>query len=185
MRGCQIMAKTKQEVFLDELMRHKEIFIEDGDIQEIAARNIVKRLLLLDTGEEINVYINSGGGVFSDGFTIYDAIRSCRSPVYGTVVGKAASMAVLILQACHRRLARENSTISFHSLILEIKGEWDLFMAHASQKVKEAAQAQERMDTAISARSNLSVIEVKRFCAEKRVFTAVEALRLGLIDEIV
>ena len=48
------------------------------------ARTIVAQLLYLDSisNEPIQLIINTGGGVVTDGLAIYDTMKTIRSPVH-------------------------------------------------------------------------------------------------------
>lgn len=84
----------------------EKILIEDrkiffwGPVEEKTARDVVNKLILLDSlkpGEEIKLFINSPGGVVSDGMVIYDTMKMISSPVSTICMGMAASMAAILL----------------------------------------------------------------------------------------
>src|SRR4051794_3296842 len=73
-----------------------------GVVEDKSARDIVSKLLLLDSdkpGEEIKLYINSPGGVVTSGMVIYDTMRMISSPVSTICMGLAASMGSILLSA--------------------------------------------------------------------------------------
>lgn len=71
-----------------------------GVVDDKSARDVVSKLLLLDadkTGQEINFYINSPGGVVTSGMVIYDTMKMLKSPVTTICMGLAASMGSILL----------------------------------------------------------------------------------------
>jgi ATP-dependent Clp protease protease subunit len=78
------------------------IIILGTPINDAVASNIVAQLLFLeseDPEKDINLYINSPGGVVSAGLAIYDTMQYLRCDVATTCVGMAASMGAVLLTA--------------------------------------------------------------------------------------
>lgn len=83
------------------LMKDRVIML-GTEIDAVAANILVAQLLYLDAedGEkEISLYINSPGGIVTDGLAIIDTMRYIRAPVATICYGLAASMAAIILAA--------------------------------------------------------------------------------------
>ena len=81
------------------LIEQRKIFFW-GAVEEKTAKEAVAKLLLLDSlkpGEEIKMYINSPGGVVTDGMVIYDTMQMISSPVSTICMGMAASMGAILL----------------------------------------------------------------------------------------
>jgi ATP-dependent Clp protease protease subunit len=81
------------------LIEQRKIFFW-GAVEEKTAKEVVSKLLLLDSlkpGEEIKLYINSPGGVVTDGMVIYDTMQMISSPVSTICMGMAASMGAILL----------------------------------------------------------------------------------------
>ena len=72
-----------------------------GMVNDKSARHVVDRLMYLDSlnNDEIKLYINSPGGYVTSGFSMYDTIKSIKSPVSTICTGLAASMGSIILSA--------------------------------------------------------------------------------------
>ena len=78
------------------------IIILGTPVDNNVASSIVAQLLFLesqDAEKDINLYINSPGGVVSAGMAIYDTIQYVKCDVATTCVGMAASMGALLLTA--------------------------------------------------------------------------------------
>ncbi len=88
-------------------------------INDDVANTIIAQLLFLeseDPDKDINIYINSPGGVVTSGLAIYDTIQFMKAPVSTICVGQAASMGGLLLTAGAKgkRFALPNAQIMIH-----------------------------------------------------------------------
>ncbi len=93
----KILAKKLEKQFFEK----RAVYLW-GVVEDKTARDVVSKLLLLDTdkpGEEIKLYINSPGGVVTSGMVIYDTIKMLNSPVSTICMGLAASMGSILLSA--------------------------------------------------------------------------------------
>ena len=101
-----------------ELLHGRRTILLFGKVDNKMATEIVTNLFYLDSvsSEPITILINSTGGIVTDGFAVYDAIRMLSSPVNTVVIGKAYSMATVILAAGTkgRRFATPNARIMVH-----------------------------------------------------------------------
>src|SRR5438067_13602552 len=83
------------------LLKERVVFI-GGAIEDVAATLVVAQLLFLEADnpkKEINMYINSPGGVVTSGMAIYDTMQFVRPAVSTLCVGQAASAGSLLLAA--------------------------------------------------------------------------------------
>jgi ATP-dependent Clp protease protease subunit len=100
------------------LLKERIIFIGDA-IEDHLANLVIAQLLFLDSEDpekDINLYINSPGGVVNSGLAIYDTMQFVRAPVSTICIGMAASMAAVLLAAGAKgkRFALPNSRIMIH-----------------------------------------------------------------------
>ena len=83
------------------LLKDRVIFIV-GPIEDHMANLVVAQLLFLESenpDKDINLYINSPGGVVSAGLAIYDTMQFIRCDVSTMCIGQAASMGAVLLAA--------------------------------------------------------------------------------------
>ena len=89
-----------------------------GMVNDKSARHVVDRLIYLDSlnNDEIKLYINSPGGYVTSGFSMYDTIKSIKSPVSTICTGLAASMGSIILSAGEkgRRFIQPHARVMIH-----------------------------------------------------------------------
>ncbi|MBT8060799.1 MAG: ATP-dependent Clp protease proteolytic subunit, partial [Gammaproteobacteria bacterium] len=83
------------------LLKDRVVFIV-GPVEDHMANLVVAQLLFLESenpDKDINLYINSPGGVVSAGLAIYDTMQFIRCDVSTMCVGQAASMGAVLLAA--------------------------------------------------------------------------------------
>ncbi|HEU4437303.1 MAG TPA: ATP-dependent Clp protease proteolytic subunit, partial [candidate division Zixibacteria bacterium] len=100
------------------LLKDRIIFI-GTPIDDNIANLVIAQLIFLeaeDPEKDINVYINSPGGVVTSGLAIYDTMQFIKPDVATTCVGMAASMGALLLAAGapKKRFALPHSRIMIH-----------------------------------------------------------------------
>ena len=109
------------------LLKERIIFLGTG-INDQVANAIIAQLLFLDREDperDINLYINSPGGVITAGLAIYDTMQLIRPDVSTICVGMAASMGTVLLcgGATGKRFALPNSTIHMHQALGGAQGQ--------------------------------------------------------------
>jgi len=101
------------------LLKDRIVFV--GQIDDHIANLIIAQLLFLqmeDGKKDINLYINSPGGVVTAGLAIYDTMQFLTCDVVTYCIGMAASMAAVLLCAGTKgkRFALPNSDIMIHQV---------------------------------------------------------------------
>src|SRR5689334_515881 len=109
------------------LLRERIVFL-GTPIDDQVANLIVAQLLYLDREDpdkDINMYINSPGGVIYAGLAIYDTMQLIRPNVSTICVGTCASMATILLSAGAKgkRFTLPNSTIHMHQPLGGVRGQ--------------------------------------------------------------
>ena len=99
------------------LLKERKVFLW-GQVDDKSAKHVVDRLLYLDavSNEDIHFYINSPGGYVTSGFSIYDTIKSIKSPVSTICTGLAASMGSILLSAGEKgkRFIQPHARVMIH-----------------------------------------------------------------------
>ncbi len=108
------------------LLKERIIFL-GTPIDDTVANLIVAQLLYLareDPDREIQMFINSPGGVIDSGLAVYDTMHLIQPPVSTTCVGMAASMGAVLLSggAKGKRAALPNSRIMIHQASGGVQG---------------------------------------------------------------
>ncbi|MFQ6118224.1 MAG: ATP-dependent Clp protease proteolytic subunit, partial [Candidatus Bipolaricaulia bacterium] len=100
------------------LLEERIIFVKDV-IDDYMADLVIAQMLFLDSKDperEINLYINTPGGVVTSGLAIYDTMQYVQSPVKTICIGQAASIGAVLLAAGTKgkRYSLPNSRILIH-----------------------------------------------------------------------
>ena len=166
------------------LLRERIVFL-GTPIMDQTANLIIAQLLFLereDPEKDINLYVNSPGGVISAGLAIYDTIRLLKCNVSTICVGMAASMATVLLSsgAKGKRYALPNSTIHMHQPVGGAQGQaTDVEIA-----AREIIRMQDKIRTIISENTGQSYDKVARDTDRDYYLTPEQALDYGIVDEV-
>src|SRR5438105_3091708 len=100
------------------LLKERVVFCV-GPVDDYMANVIVAQLLFLESDnpdKDINLYINSPGGVVTAGLAIYDTMQFIKPDVSTICIGQAASIAALLLAegSKGKRYALPNSRVLIH-----------------------------------------------------------------------
>lgn len=90
---------TELPNFKNEFLKDRKVFLW-GVVEDSSAQDLTSRLLYLEKespGKEIQLFINSPGGVVTAGMVIYDTMQLISSPVSTICLGLAASMGSILL----------------------------------------------------------------------------------------
>lgn len=154
-------------------------------IDEDVASSIVAQLLFLqhtDPQRDIWFYINSPGGSVRDGLAIYDTMKLITPNVNTVCIGRAGSMATILLAAgTHgRRYALPRATVHFHPAGGGAEG----YAPDLERIVGELLRIQQVGNGLLAADTGRTPEEITRDFSRDRFMTAQEAKAYGFIDEI-
>lgn len=154
-------------------------------IDDHVASLICAQLLFLESDnpeKEINLYINSPGGVVTAGLAIYDTMQYISAPVATLCLGQAASMAALLLAsgAPGMRYALPHSRIMIHQVLGGFSGQATDIDIHA----REILRTKESLNQILSNHTGKDVKKVTKDAERDKFFSAAEAKDYGLIDDI-
>lgn len=166
------------------LLKDRIIFI-GTPIDDDIANLIIAQFLFLeseDPDKEINVYVNSPGGVISAGLAIYDTMRFIQCPISTLCMGQAASMGALLLAAGNfgKRFALPNSRIIIHQPIGGVQGQASDISIHA----KEILRIRQELNQILAFHTKQDLARIERDTERDFIMTAAEAKEYGIIDEV-
>jgi ATP-dependent Clp protease protease subunit len=97
------------------LIQERIIFIDNPITAELA-NGVVAQMLYLDSvsNEKINIYINSPGGIITQGLAIYDVSKLLKSPIRTVGIGEVASMGAVLMLMGEERCGLENTRFMLH-----------------------------------------------------------------------
>jgi ATP-dependent Clp protease protease subunit len=166
------------------LLKERIIFL-GTPIDDQVANLIVAQLLFLnheDPEREINMYINSPGGVVYAGFAIYDTMKMISNPISTVAVGVTASFGTVLLTAGTkgRRYALPHATIHMHQPLGGAQGQATDIEIAARQILRQKAILNDILSK--STGQPLEVIE--RDTDRDFYLDAKGAVEYGLVDEV-
>jgi ATP-dependent Clp protease protease subunit len=166
------------------LLKDRIVFL-GSSIDDDVANIVIAQFLFLeseDPDKDIQLYINSPGGVVTAGLAIYDTIQYVRCTVSSICIGQAASMGSLLLGAGEhgRRFALPHSRIMIHQPHGGARG----FASDIEIQAKEIRHLKEVCIDILVAATNRSREEITRDIDRDYYMGAEQAKEYGLIDEV-
>jgi ATP-dependent Clp protease protease subunit len=167
------------------LLKERIIFLV-GPINDNVASLVTAQLLFLeseDPKKEINLYINSPGGLVTAGLGIYDTMQYIKPDVSTLCIGQAASMGSFLLAAGKKgkRLSLPNSRIMVHQPSAGFQGQATDIEIHAN----EVMDLKKRLNEIYSKHTGKSVDDVKKALERDNFMKPDTAKEFGLIDAVV
>jgi len=167
------------------LLKDRIIFLS-GEIDDTVANLVVAQMIFLeaeDPDKDIYLYINSPGGSITSGMAIYDTMQYIKCDVNTICIGMAASMAAFLLTAGKKgkRKALPNSEIMIHQPLGGARGQATDIAIHA-QRILDIKK---KLNEILSARTGQPLEKVEADVERDYFMTADEALKYGVIDEII
>lgn len=168
------------------LLRDRIVMV-NGPIEDNLANLVIAQLLFLsaeNSEREINMYINSPGGVIAAGLGIYDTMRALPCPIATTCVGYAASFGTILLLAGDkgRRFAMPHARIHMHQ---PLQGGLSGQASDIEIAAKEILYTRGVINDIISKHTGQPIERINRDTDRDFYMSALEAKEYGLIDEIV
>ena len=162
------------------------IILLNEEVNSASAGVVVAQLLYLEgqgPEKDISLYINSPGGVITDGMAIYDTMQYIKCDVSTICIGMAASMGAFLLAAGAKgkRFALPNSEIMIHQPSGGAQGQATDISIHANHILR----VKDKLNQILSERTGQPLEVVKRDTERDNFMTAQEALEYGLIDKVI
>ena len=162
------------------------IILLNEEVNSASAGVVVAQLLYLegqDPEKDISLYINSPGGVITDGMAIYDTMQYIKCDVSTICLGMAASMGAFLLAAGTKgkRFALPNSEIMIHQPSGGAQGQATDISIHANHILR----VKDKLNQILSERTGQPLDVIKRDTERDNFMTAQEALEYGLIDKVI
>ena len=167
------------------LLKERIIFL-GTQVDDNMSSLIIAQLLFLeadDPDKDIYMYINSPGGVITSGFGILDTMNYIKPDIATICMGQAASMAAVLLSAGTKgkRSALENSRVMIHQPLGGYQGQASDIEIHT----KEILYLRDKLNKILSDNTGQSVKAIEKDTNRDNFMSAPDALKYGLIDQIV
>jgi len=166
------------------LLKERVIFCV-GPVDDHMANLIVAQLLFLESDnpdKDIQLYINSPGGVITAGMSIYDTMQFIKPDVATMCLGQAASMGAVLLAggAQGKRHALPNSRVMIHQPLGGFQGQATDIEIHA----REILHARERLNEVLAHHTGQPLDKIKHDTERDFFMSADSATEYGVIDGV-
>jgi ATP-dependent Clp protease protease subunit len=162
------------------------IIILGSPINDVVASAIVAQLLFLeseDPEKDINLYINSPGGVVSAGLAIYDTMQHIKCDVATTCMGMAASMGAVLLTAgtAGKRSCLPHARVMIHQPLGGVQGQ----ASDIEIEAQEIIRIKKELSQIIGDHAGKSLEDIIRDSDRNNWMSADEAKNYGLVDNVI
>jgi ATP-dependent Clp protease protease subunit len=167
------------------LLKERIIFIGSPMDDEMANLIIAQMLFLAaeDSEKDINIYINSPGGVVTAGLAIYDTMQYLKSPITTICIGQAASMGAMLLAAGTKgkRYALPNARIMIHQPLGGAQGQ----ATDIEIQTKEIMRVKKLLNEILAKHTGQPLAKIEKDTDRDFYMSAQEAVEYGLVDEVI
>jgi len=166
------------------LLKDRIVFI-GAPIDDIVANLVIAQMLFLeaeDPDKDIQLYINSPGGIVPSGLAIYDTMQFVKPDVATTCVGMAASMGALLLAAGTKgkRAALPNARIMIHQPWGGVQGQ----VTDIQIQAKELITIKQRLNEILVKHTGHPLEKIEKDTDRNYFMSAQESVEYGLIDQV-
>jgi ATP-dependent Clp protease protease subunit len=166
------------------LLKERVVFIV-GPIEDHMANLVVAQLLFLESenpDKDINLYINSPGGVVSAGLSIYDTMQFINPDVSTMCIGQAASMGAVLLTAGAqgKRYSLPHSRVMLHQPSGGFQGQQSDIEIHA----KEILETRDRLNQILAHHTGQKLDKIAKDTDRDFFMGAESAVEYGLVDSV-
>ncbi len=185
MPAAGVSYQRTREMTIDELLLENRIVFLIGEINFSSAARVMMQMLYLENqkrGQDIHFYVNSPGGSVDDTLALYDTMRFLSSPVNTYCLGRAYSGGAVLLTAGvkGKRFILPHAKVMIHQPYGGITGQAEDIRIQAEQIIKSKAE----LNRIIAFHTGQTVEQVTKDGERDKYFTAEEALKYGLVDEV-
>jgi len=167
------------------LLKDRIVFL-GTPVDDDVANVIAAQMLFLeseDPDKDINLYINSPGGVVSAGMAIYDTMQYVKPQVSTICLGQAASMGAFLLSggAPGKRFALPNARIMIHQPSGGSQGQ----ATDIEIQAKEIIRLKKRLNEIMAKNTKQPLERIEKDTERDYFMSAIEAKEYGLVDEVI
>jgi len=167
------------------LLKDRIVFI-GNPIDDDIANLVIAQLLFLeaeDPDKDVNLYINSPGGMVTAGMAIYDTMQFIKPKVATVCIGQAASMAAVLLAggATGKRTALPNVRILIHQPMGGTRGQ----ATDIKIQAEEILRMREELNKILSKHTGQSLERIALDTERDYFMSAEQARSYGIIDQVV
>jgi len=177
-------SRQRQMGIRDLLLENRIIFL-DGPIMDASANAIVMQLLFLQSesrNQDVHLYVNSPGGSVTATMAIYDTMQFIDCDVCTYCVGLAASGGAIVLAGGTKgkRFVLPHSKVMIHQPYGEVGGQ----VSDIEIQAKDILDTRQTLNEILSSHTGQPIEIIAKDTDRDRFMTAEEAVKYGLVDEV-
>ena len=168
------------------LLKDRIIFL-GGPIVDPIANSVIAQLLFLasrDSNKDIQLYVNSPGGVLTSALAIYDTMQYIKCPISTVCIGSAASGAAVLLASGTKgkRFSLPNAQILLHQVAVSgVSGE----AVEVEIAAKQIIKLKDKVNRILARHTGQPLERIEKDTDRDFYLSAEEAKEYGLIDEVI
>ncbi|TVQ70669.1 MAG: ATP-dependent Clp endopeptidase proteolytic subunit ClpP [Balneolaceae bacterium] len=161
------------------------IIILGTPINDAVASSIVAQMLFLESDDpekDINLYVNSPGGVVSSGLAIYDTMQHVRCNIATICMGMAASMGAVLLAGGTKgkRTLLPHSKVMIHQPLGGTQGQ----ASDIEIEAREIIRIKQTLSEILARHTGKDIDEIIRDSDRNKWMNSEESLAYGLVDKV-
>ena len=167
------------------LLKERIIFIGEP-IDDDTANVVIAQLLFLDAEDgkkDIQIYINSPGGIVTAALAIYDTMQFVKPDIHTICLGEAASAAAVLLASGKKgkRWILPNARVMIHQVIGGTQGQ----AKDVEIQTKEMVRVKNQVNAILAKHTGQSLGKIEKDTDRDFFMTGEEAKKYGIVDKIV
>jgi ATP-dependent Clp protease protease subunit len=167
------------------LLKERIIFIGEP-IDDHVANVVIAQLLFLDAEDskkDIQIYINSPGGVVTSALAIYDTMQFVKADIHTICIGEAASAAAVLLASgkSGKRWILPNARVMIHQVMGGAQGQ----AADVEIQTKEMIRVKNQVNQILAHHTGQKLAKIEKDTDRDFYMSAEEAKKYGIVDKIV
>ena len=174
-----------REMTLEEMLLENRVVFLVGEINHISASRVIMQMLYLQSvkkDQDINLYINSPGGVVDDTLAMYDIMRFLTCDIATYCIGRAESGGAIVFAAGKKgkRYILPNAKVMIHQPFGGVYGQ----AADIEIQAEEILKTKDTLINVLSRCTGQPPERIREDSERDRFFGAKEAVAYGLCDEV-
>jgi ATP-dependent Clp protease protease subunit len=174
-----------REMTLEEMLLENRVVFLVGEINHVSASRVIMQMLYLQSvkrDQDINLYINSPGGVVDDTLAIYDIMRFLTCDIATYCIGRAESGGAVVFAAGKKgkRYILPNAKVMIHQPFGGVYGQ----AADIEIQAEEILKTKDTLIQIMAKCTGQTPERIREDSERDRFFDAQSAVKYGICDEV-
>lgn len=175
-----------REMTLEEMLLENRVVFLIGEINHVSASRVIMQMLYLQSvkkDQDINLYINSPGGVVDDTLAMYDIMRFLQCDIATYCIGRAESGGAVVFMAGKKgkRFILPNAKVMIHQPFGGVYGQ----AADIEIQAEEILKTKDTLIKLMAKHTGQTEERIREDSERDRFFSAAEAVKYGICDEVI